>query len=208
MKMSEKPNPAAAEPETNRSPKTNHAPKRQPLALASPSEDYINAEDLGENAELKIACYTMHVRGGASYRDVGRALHVSTKTAFNYSKEVLALHNKVATHTLDEARQISLERLDIALLAILPQVKNGNLFAVDRLLAIEKRRAEIVGFDAARRVEMSAKDGAAGQPATVTIREKWTPAEAAERTGEIIRRLQVAQRESVRLVEEAQVARN
>jgi hypothetical protein len=207
MKRSPKPDVAAAETETN------HTSERQPLAVA-PVTAAINLEDLGENAQLKIACYVMHVRGGASYRDISRTYQISSRTAFNYVREVLAHHNKVATHTLEEARQISLERLDIALLAVLPQVKAGNLFAVDRLLAIEKRRAEIVGFDAAKRLEVTPKGEGTSSPAvSVSIRERWTPAEAAERTGEIIRRLQVAQRESARLAQEAtptqaQAARN
>ena len=188
-------NTAAAEPETS------HSPERQPLALAPVT---INMQELGETADLKILCYVMRVRGGASYRDISRTYQISTRTAFNYVREVLAHYNKVATHTLEEAQQISLERLDVALMAIMPQVEDGNLAAIDRLLAIEKRRAEIVGFDAARRVEMSAKDTHSQVQGSVNIREKWTPAEAVEKTGEIIRRLQIAQRESMRLAQEAQ----
>lgn len=166
---------------------------------ALPNTPDFDVQELGENADRKLKAYTMKVKGAASYRDIGRTFGVSTATAFRDVKDVLELHNRTCLNAIDEARQMELERLDVALFAIMPQVKKGNLLAIDRMLAISKRRSELLGLDAAKRLEMTGKDGGAIQTETTDIRERWTPQEAASKARELLRRMEVAQREMNRV---------
>ena len=137
---------------------------------------------------------------GASYDDIGRTLKISRKTA---SRDCAAVHAELKAdivEDIDTIRAQQLARLDIALFAIMPDVKKGRLLAVDRLLAIEDRRSKLLGLDAAKKLELTGKDGGAIETQSqVNIRERLTPEEAAQKTDEIVRRLEIARRETRRL---------
>ncbi len=136
---------------------------------------------------------------GAPYDGIASALGVSSTTA---ARDVKAAHEAFRRETAEELalmRQQQLDRLNLALFAVMPLVKKGDLPAVDRMLAIEKRRSDLMGLDAPRRVELTGKDGSPIEQ-DINIREHWTPEEARERAIEIGRRIGVAVRETGRLL--------
>src|SRR5215212_3194424 len=65
-----------------------------------------------------------------------------------------ALH-KTLQQPADELRGLELERLDRMQVAIWDKATSGNLRAVDRVLKIMKRRAQLLGLDAPRQVTVS-----------------------------------------------------
>lgn len=54
---------------------------------------------------------------------------------------------------VEAVRQLALERLNIAHLAIWQQVRDGHLGAIDRFLRISDRRARLLGLDAPEKHE-------------------------------------------------------
>lgn len=134
---------------------------------------------------------------GAAYDDIAGALKISRSTA---ARDVKVAHEGCLSETTEGLalmRQQEAARLDVALFAVMPKVKRGDLLAVDRLIALSKRRSDLLGLDAPKRVELTGKNGGPVET-EVNIREQWSPAEARERTQEMVRRLQVAERETSR----------
>lgn len=60
---------------------------------------------------------------------------------------------KTLQEPADELRAVEVERLDAMLLGLWTKAKAGDLLAVDRVLKIMDRRADLLGLDAPRRVE-------------------------------------------------------
>lgn len=54
-----------------------------------------------------------------------------------------------------EIRQLELQRLDVLLLGIWRQARDGNQGAIDRVLRIMKRRADLLGLDAPTSVDLT-----------------------------------------------------
>lgn len=55
---------------------------------------------------------------------------------------------------VDKVRAMQVERLDTALRAIWPRVRDGDLKAIDRMLQIERTRARIMGTEAPTQVQV------------------------------------------------------
>ena len=137
---------------------------------------------------------------GASYQSIARALSVDKRTA---ARDVKTLHEQALAESYEGVEQLRSQqaaRLDIALFAVMPAVKAGSLKAVDSMLRIEKRRAELLGLDAPKRFEHTGENGAPMEVnSTVSVREQWTPQEAAARAKELLRRLEVINQENERV---------
>jgi len=148
-------------------------------------------------AHRQAQAYKMRL-AGTPYDGIADALGISRYTA---ARDVKAAHEAFRRETAEELalmRQQQLDRLNLALFAVMPLVKKGDLPAVDRMLAIEKRRSDLMGLDAPRRVEMTGKDGGPMEQ-DVNIREQWTPEEAREKAAEVGRRIGIALRETERI---------
>lgn len=77
----------------------------------------------------------------AAWQDVRDAIeHVKVENVMEYVEEQKA-------------------RLDGWLLRIADRIASGDLDALDRALKIEKRRADLLGMDAARRIQLTGPDG-------------------------------------------------
>src|SRR5512139_798613 len=87
-------------------------------------------------------------KSGASYRQIGRALNISGAQAHRDVCLALAGLARIEKHTAEELQAIEVERLDLALLAIAPQVKAGHLGAIDRWIRLSERRCKLLGLDA------------------------------------------------------------
>ena len=89
---------------------------------------------------------------GLSFRQIAQRLGISGKTAFQDVDVALA---EVATLEHDEAkrlRALELGRLDALLQSLWAKAKRGTYEAVDRVLKILDKRAELLGLTGARRM--------------------------------------------------------
>jgi hypothetical protein len=63
---------------------------------------------------------------------------------------------------------VEIDRLDALHRAVWPDAMEGKLGAIDRCLAISKRRAELLGLDAPSKHQVTGKDGEPIAPLKVT----------------------------------------
>lgn len=75
---------------------------------------------------------------------------------------------KTLQEPADDLRTLELERLDVALLGIWQQVRNGHHGAIDRYLKIAERRAKLLGLDAPAKVAQTTPDGT--EPYSIDVR--------------------------------------
>ena len=86
-------------------------------------------------------------RQGYTLKRIGQVLGVSTQTAANYVNYCLRELVELTAAATEEYRQLELERLDALQAAIWNQAVSGNLWAIDRCMAIMERRAKLLGLD-------------------------------------------------------------
>jgi hypothetical protein len=96
----------------------------------------------------------LHVAGW-SVREIAGHLKCSIGTVSTDLGAVLVETNESAVAAIARQKAMSLARLERAVKGIWPSVENGDLDAVRELVRIEARRAKVVGFDAADKLEMS-----------------------------------------------------
>lgn len=96
---------------------------------------------------------------GASYRAIAAQLAVSHETAFQDVQAALVNIATQAQHSAEALRELELERIDTALLAIAQMVRQGNLGAIDRWLRLGESRRKLLGLDAPTRNEHTGKNG-------------------------------------------------
>jgi hypothetical protein len=96
-------------------------------------------------------------QGGASYQQIADTLGYATRASA--WKAVAAALRGVIVESVSELRALEADRLDRLLLAVWPRALNGDLGAVDRVLAIEKRRAALFGLDAPSKQEITGRGG-------------------------------------------------
>jgi len=87
-------------------------------------------------------------KAGASYRAIGSQLGVSEAQAHKDVMRALASLAKQELSSASEYRTMELERLDMAALAVVQRVKQGDLGAIDRWLRIIEARRKLLGIDA------------------------------------------------------------
>lgn len=109
---------------------------------------------------------------GKSYPVISRELGISVTQAFRDVKRALDYRVKLGSEQLETERHLQEERLDIALGAIWKNVKTGKAHAVNEMLAIEKRRAALLGLDAPVKVAPTTPDGRALQVDRMTDDER------------------------------------
>ena len=91
---------------------------------------------------------------GASYETIAFQLgYASPSGAY---KAVSSALRKTLEEPAAELRTLELNRLDGYLLVISPEVRRGNLKAIDRALKISERRSKLLGLDQAIEVRASA----------------------------------------------------
>ena len=109
-------------------------------------------------------------KAGATYRQIAEAVirefgEEKLPKGFNelYAyKDVKRELDKLRTQMAEdvgEIRRLEVERLDDLLRGLWKQARTGNQGAVDRVLRIMKRRADLLGLDAPSRAEVTGKDG-------------------------------------------------
>jgi hypothetical protein len=111
----------------------------------------------------RVKAHDRHLRAlemrkaGASYRQI--AANLGYAQAQGAHKAVRFALRATLKEPAEELRHLEELRLDTALLAIWRSVQAGDLQAVDRLLGISKRRAELLGLAGPKRHEVSGPEG-------------------------------------------------
>lgn len=90
---------------------------------------------------------------GFSYRDIGEKLGVSHGQAYNDVMKELSRLAKERDGSLEELRQLELERLDGLITALEPMARVGDTAAVNAYLKVMERRAKYLGLDAPDKFE-------------------------------------------------------
>lgn len=112
-----------------------------------------SASALVEAREREVQALELR-KEGASYRTIGRTLGISTTTAFNAVMRVLNRFAAQSAEHTRELRQLEVERLDVAMLKVMPKVRLGDLPAVDRLIRLVDARARLLGLYAPAQLEV------------------------------------------------------
>jgi len=123
------------------------------MGKSTNSADRVRARDREAKAlELRKA--------GATYAMIAERVEMSESGTRQAVTRVLQRLIGAATESAEEVRRLELERLDAMLLTIAPQIRGGNLGAIDRALRIMERRAKMLGNDAPSKVAPTTPDGA------------------------------------------------
>jgi hypothetical protein len=129
----------------------------------------MGTSDLLDTAERREYVLKMR-RAGATYRDIAAAAvrefgidNLPGGWGERYAhKDVKRELEKLRDQIADDAgavRTLELERIDRMLLGIWTRAAQGDYSAIDRVLKLMKRRADLMGLDAPTRTELTGKDG-------------------------------------------------
>lgn len=91
---------------------------------------------------------------GLSCREIGERLGISEKNAWKHLRNALAAKGEER----EESRTLMVARLDAILAKLWPQIDDSPA-AATAAIAIEKRRADLLGLDAPKRTETTGPDG-------------------------------------------------
>ncbi len=109
-----------------------------------------------EAREREMKAFEMR-KAGATYMQIGDKLEVTKQGAHKMVKRVL---DAMIAKTADDAvhvRELEIVRLDSLMLGLWPKARTGHEGAVDRVLRVMKRRAELMGLDAPTKIESETK---------------------------------------------------
>lgn len=91
-------------------------------------------------------------KSGASFAQIAQALGYATPSGAH--KAVMSAIKKTLREPAEEVRTLELERLDRLQMAAWTKAIKGDLRAIDAVLRIMKRRAELLGLDAPARINV------------------------------------------------------
>lgn len=137
---------------------------KKPLKDARRAKSRATAEMVIEKRRASVVQLRV---AGWNIRDIAAHLDVSVGTVHGDLSEVLVRTREQANDNVKVERELSIQRLELAIKKIWPAVEAGNLDAVDRLTRLEARLAKLQGLDAPTKQELSGPDGA---PIEVTAR--------------------------------------
>jgi hypothetical protein len=122
-----------------------------PVAALAPMPD--KPEMMPVDIDKDQTIYALYMAGHTPYA-IARQLTVDEKTKWT-SAMVQEVVSRVGQDNLARtqeqlvyAAQLDLDRIDALIQVLWPQAKDGNLAAIDRISALTKRRAELLGLDA------------------------------------------------------------
>lgn len=102
-------------------------------------------------AERRVKSFELR-KQGFTYREIGNHLGISQTRAYQDVSDELRRLAEETRQSAEELRQMESDRLDIAMKAIAPQVRSGNIKAVLAWIKISERRSKLFGLDAAPRL--------------------------------------------------------
>lgn len=89
-------------------------------------------------------------KAGVTYQQIADQLGYQHRQGAH--KAVRAALKDITSEPAREVRELELARLDAALLAIWPQVKQGSLGAIDRFVKLQHQRAQLLGLYAPQKI--------------------------------------------------------
>lgn len=111
------------------------------------------AAEKGAILQRQLQALDMRKRG-LSFRAIGEKLGVTHVTAYNDVMKELSRLAKERDDSLEELRQLELERLDMLIIALEPMARVGDPGAVNAFLKCMERRAKYLGLDAADKLQI------------------------------------------------------
>jgi hypothetical protein len=118
--------------------------------LVGNSEIVTVANDKGQSeqaAERHVRAFELR-KAGASYRQIGRKLGVSGKTAYEDVQRVLAELAEMRLASAADYVALELERLDAAQLALYQHLETGDPQIVNAWVKVSESRRKLLGLDA------------------------------------------------------------
>ena len=98
-------------------------------------------------------------KAGATFQQIGTRLGISRQAAHKRVTEVLHDMAETTGEKAEAVRTLEGQRLDAMLLGLWARASHGDYGAVDRVLRIMQRRADMLGTDAPKKHEVMGKDG-------------------------------------------------
>lgn len=95
-----------------------------------------------EGLDRLAEAFSLRKTGKVSYRELAKRLNCSPMTAWRLVKKAVWLHKDAL---VEDYRQSQLDLLAMAISVLVPQVANGNMLAIDRLIKLIHEQAELVG---------------------------------------------------------------
>jgi transcriptional regulator len=86
---------------------------------------------------------------GLSFREIAEQIGVCEQRAYTICRQELDRLNKIRTEAAEQTQRLEIGRLDALLAAVWAKAQQGDLHAIDRVLAIMQRRAKLLGLDLA-----------------------------------------------------------
>jgi hypothetical protein len=105
-----------------------------------------------ESLETTILALQLRKKTRASYSAIGKALGVSTSTAYKKVKQALHMFQYSA---VEEYRKIELGRMEAIVAILWPEVAAGKLGSIKMFLEVSKHRAELAGAYAPKQLQMA-----------------------------------------------------
>jgi hypothetical protein len=105
-------------------------------------------------------------KAGATYEQIAAKIQphedgrtVTPPAVMKMIRRVLCRLEKLTEEDAEQVRRLEIERLDAMLLGLWQKARAGHEGAVDRVLRVMQRRAELLGLDAPTKGEITGKDG-------------------------------------------------
>lgn len=98
---------------------------------------------------------------GHSLRWIAKKLGVSLAQTHADVQEALERTVDRTNNAIAHERALSLHRIDIAILGVMPRVKKGDDAAITSLTRLDARRAKLLGLDVPIKAELTGPDGGA-----------------------------------------------
>ena len=106
------------------------------------------------NARQREAAALELRRLGASYRKIAADLGYRS-VASAYDAVARAFARLLPVEDVEAARQVELDRLDLATHRIMSKVSRGELAAIDRLIKLSEQRAKLAGLYAPTKTDLT-----------------------------------------------------
>ena len=86
-------------------------------------------------------------RNGYGFSQIGKQFNVTSRVAAATVAKALAEMREEGRQTVEDIREMELQRLDLVLLSLSDRVKKGDTAAIDRWIRTVERRCKILGLD-------------------------------------------------------------